>query len=64
MIDWTSTRNGYVGKAFEIGQVGIDPMSLCTTLSLREVDPADYDWSVGDEIAVNAPSIERSSQAP
>ncbi len=24
VIDWSSTRNGYVGKAFEIGQVGID----------------------------------------
>jgi hypothetical protein len=62
-IDWTSARNGYSGKAFEIGQVGIDTMSLCTTLALREVDPADYDWEVGDEIAVDAPSIEKVEPA-
>jgi hypothetical protein len=48
-----------VGKQFEIGQVAIDPLSLCTTLAMREVDPADYDWSVGDEIGLSAPSIER-----
>lgn len=58
VIDWTSTRNGYSGKAFEIGQIGIDPQTLCTTLSMREVDPNDYDWTVGDEIAVDAPSID------
>ena len=58
VIDWTSTRNGYTGKDFEIGQVGIDPMTLCTTLALREVDPADYDWAAGDDIAVTAPSVE------
>ncbi len=39
-------------------------MSLCTTLALREVDPADYDWSVGDEIAVTAPSVEPVIPAP
>lgn len=59
VIDWTSDRNGYVGKAFEIGQIGIDPQTLCTTLSMREVNPNDYDWEVGDEIAVEAPSIEK-----
>lgn len=58
VIDWTSTRNGYIGKDFEIGQVAIDPMTLCTTLAMREVDPDDYDWEVGDDIADSAPSIE------
>jgi hypothetical protein len=58
VIDWTSTRNGYSGKDFEIGQVAIDPLTLCTTLAMREVDPDDYDWQVGDDIADTAPSIE------
>jgi hypothetical protein len=58
VIDWTSTRNGYVGKDFEVGQVGIDPTTLCTTLAMREVDPNDYDWGGGDDIADTAPSIE------
>jgi hypothetical protein len=58
VIDWTSERNGYSGKAFEIGQVGIDPQTLCTTLSMREIDPSDYDWSTGQEIVIDAPSID------
>jgi len=58
VIDWTSPRNGYIGKDFEIGQVGIDPLSLCTTLAMREVDPDDYDWVLGQDIAFVAPSVE------
>jgi hypothetical protein len=64
VIDWTSTRNGYSGKDFEIGQVGIDPTTLCTTLAMREVDPNDYDWDVGDDIADTAPSIEPEVVGP
>jgi hypothetical protein len=64
VIDWTSPRNGYAGKDFEIGQVAIDPMTLCTTLALREVDPDDYDWAAGDDIAVTAPSVEPVVPAP
>jgi hypothetical protein len=64
VIDWTSTRNGYSGKDFEIGQVAIDPLTLCTTLAMREVDPDDYDWQVGDDIAVTAPSIEPVVPSP
>lgn len=56
VIDWTSTRNGYPGKDFEVSQVGIDPRTLCTTLSIREKDSGDYAWVVGDEIATTAPS--------
>ena len=58
VIDWTSTRNGYTGKNFEIGQVSIDPMSLSTTLALREVSSADFDWDVGQELAEDAPDVD------
>ena len=56
VIDWTSTRNGYTGKDFEISQIGIDPRTLSTTLSMREKNSGDYAWVVGDEIATDAPS--------
>jgi hypothetical protein len=58
VIDWTSARNGYAGKAFEIGEMAIDPATLSTTLALREVDPSDYDWTEGDELAEDAPDVE------
>ena len=45
VLDWSSERNGYAGKDFEVGQIGIDPGSLAVTVSTREIDPADYDWS-------------------
>ncbi len=56
VIDWTSTRNGYTGKDFEIAQKVLDPRTLCTTFSIREKDSGDYGWVVGDEIATTAPS--------
>lgn len=47
VVAWTSARNGYDAKLFEIGEVAIDPTTLAVTLALREVDPADYDWTPG-----------------
>jgi len=44
VVSWTSARNGYDGKLFEVDGVDYEP-NLITTLSLTEVDPADYDWS-------------------
>lgn len=56
---WTSTANGYVNKLFEIhGAVAIDPRTLSTTISIRERDPADYDYVVGDELGATPPSDE------
>lgn len=39
---WDSVKHGYVGKAFEVQEVAIDPDTLATTLSIGEVDPNDY----------------------
>lgn len=55
-ISWSSTRNGYLTKWFEVNQRAIDPVGLCCTLSLRERDPADYDWQPDFEIPTSAPS--------
>jgi hypothetical protein len=56
VIDWTSTRNGYTGKDFEVAQVALDPRTLAATLSIREKNSGDYSWVVGNEIATTAPS--------
>lgn len=50
-ISWTSARNGYTAKVFTVSGVEDDWRSLSQALSLREVDPNDYDWSTSDEIS-------------
>ncbi|MEH6834802.1 hypothetical protein [Falsihalocynthiibacter arcticus] len=57
-ISWTSARNGYAEKTFEIGSMVINPKSLNVTLELRERDPGDYDWTPSDELGFVDPSPE------
>lgn len=54
-IGWTSAANGYVAKVFDVVEVVDDPMTLLQTVSLRERDPADYDWSTAEELADSLP---------
>lgn len=53
---WTSARNGYVGKLFEVAEDVDDLMSVAQRVSLREVDPADYDWTPAFEQPWDVPS--------
>lgn len=55
-IEWSSDRNGYVTKLFEIGDVEIDALSLSVRVTLRERNPADYDWQPEYELPTEAPS--------
>jgi len=56
-ISWTSARNGYTGKTFEVTRKIIDPATLNSTLALRERDAADYaDNSADDAIVPTPPS--------
>jgi hypothetical protein len=55
VISWTSVRNGYSAKFFEVAEIAHDPVSLLQFVSLREVDPADYDWNSTLEIPWVAP---------
>jgi hypothetical protein len=49
-VAWTSERNGYVQKVFEITS-HIDPLLTgAPRIALRERDPNDYDWSTDFEI--------------
>lgn len=49
-IAWTSARNGYAAKVFEVSQVQEAPDTLLQTLSIKERNPADYDWEAADEL--------------
>lgn len=48
VVEWTSTRNGYVAKLFEVDSVDYHP-NLNVTLALTEIDPTDYDWNAGTD---------------
>jgi len=55
-IEWSSDRNGYASKLFEIGDVEIDALSLSVRVTMRERNPADYDWQPTYELPSEAPS--------
>ena len=50
VIDWTSDRNGYINKQFEVLATEENLLTLLTAVSIREVDPSDYDWTPGFEL--------------
>ncbi|WP_136685709.1 phage tail protein [Falsirhodobacter xinxiangensis] len=49
-LAWSSERNGYEDKIFEVVQTTTDPVTQLVTASLRERDPADYDWEPGFQL--------------
>jgi hypothetical protein len=62
-VSWTSARNGYTAKWFEVRKRALQPNGN-VTLVLREVDPADYDWSSDDELPVAAEWLGSTPPAP
>ncbi len=56
-ISWSSTRNGYESKLFDVGMTGTTPRTLVTGLSVREVDPNDYSFAIADLLPISAPSV-------
>ncbi|MBY6163963.1 hypothetical protein KUV98_24010 [Mameliella alba] len=57
-VSWTSARNGYAGKLFEVARKQVQLRSLLTHFAVRERDPADYAWSVADEVTVEIPTVQ------
>ncbi|MFE3838602.1 hypothetical protein [Pseudogemmobacter sonorensis] len=57
VIAWTSAANGYAAKLFEVSEVVRDPRTWRTRVSLREVDPEDYDPPEG-LVLPSPPSLE------
>ncbi len=56
-VAWTSTRNGYTSKVFEVGEVTDDLTTILQGVSLRERDQGDFVWvPTDDEIDVVHPS--------
>lgn len=41
--EWTSARNGYESKLFEVNGA-VDKANLDITIDMTEVDPADFEW--------------------
>lgn len=44
LVSWSSDRNGYANKLFMVESVAKSP-GMNVMVSLREVNPGDYDWS-------------------
>ncbi|WP_323775957.1 phage tail protein [Leisingera sp.] len=56
-VSWTSPRNGYVNKIFEVVGISYRPFTLFCDIHLRERDPDDYDWTGGQELPAPPVSI-------
>jgi hypothetical protein len=55
-IAWTSARNEYTAKVFEIGEIVDDFTTVMQTVSVRERDADDANWTAAtDEITVIHP---------
>jgi hypothetical protein len=52
--EWTSERNGYDAKLFEVNGA-VDKANLDITLDLTEVDPSDYDWDHDTDFQSSVP---------
>ena len=52
-IAWTSERNGYSNKLFEVVSARYLPKTMMVAVTIRERDPADYDW--GGELELPSP---------
>lgn len=64
IVSWTSARNGYVGKLFEVDAVEYES-NLDVNLSITEVDPTDYDWEGAYDFLPEADtSITQTRPAP
>lgn len=49
-VSWTSVRNGYTNKVFEVAQMSINYLTMNVAVLLREKDSADYAWSTVDQL--------------
>jgi hypothetical protein len=56
VVAWTSERNGYINKHFDVAQV-VENAALVQQWEVREVDPTDYDWSSDFELPTYIPSV-------
>ncbi len=55
-IAWTSARNNYAGKNFEVGELVDDLRTANQSIGLRERDPGDNQWTDGFFLPWDVPS--------
>lgn len=64
IVEWSSDRNGYIDKLFEVEEPTWSP-SLDVTVALTEVDHDDYDWDGEvDYVAQPVASLVQNRPAP
>ncbi|MDO5614525.1 MAG: phage tail protein, partial [Paracoccus sp. (in: a-proteobacteria)] len=63
-VAWTSARNGYTNKVFEIGGKSDDLRSMIQRVTLRERDAADVAWRPSDLLPSAPVPIRRLPLAP
>ena len=56
VYSWTSAKNGYDAKLFDISQVVDDQLTILQRVSSREVDASDYSWSPSQALPFSNPS--------
>ncbi len=54
-IAWTSLRNGYTNKIFEVVEITDQPGTINQDLVLRERDPGDYGWTAAQDLPALVP---------
>jgi len=63
-IAWTSERNGYTNKIFEVVDIVDQPGTINQDLVLRERDPADYGWTSAQDLPAVVPVTGLSPRPP
>ncbi|SOC47634.1 hypothetical protein SAMN05892877_1321 [Rhizobium subbaraonis] len=63
VIAWTSARNGYDNKRFQLGAVD-DLNNVNQSAAFSELDPADYDWSSDYELPTTTGPLGRVKPQP
>jgi len=63
-IAWTSERNGYTNKIFELVEITDQPGTINQELVLRERDPSDYGWTSAQDLPAVVPVTGLSPRPP
>ncbi|AKG94530.1 tail-like protein [Paracoccus phage Shpa] len=63
-VAWTSPRNGYINKVFEVTARDDNPRTLLQGFGLRERDPNDYNWTPDMALPSSAASPTTPEPAP
>ena len=63
-IAWTSARNGYSAKIFEVVEITDQPGTINQELVLRERDPSDYGWTAAQDLPAVVPATGLAPRPP